>query len=185
MICPACNLPSLAPAPLEPHLTAYRCGQCQGTWLRMADFQSWRESPVARSQPASGPVDASPSADTGMTMRRCPDCRTLLGRYRVGHGAGFHIDRCAKCNGTWLDRDEWPALRALGLGAQLMAIFSPEWQQEVRRTEQATAQERRFGERLGAADLARAREIREWLAAHPRRAELLAYLELLPAGKGG
>jgi Zn-finger nucleic acid-binding protein len=183
MTCPACDRPTLVQQPLEPGLDALQCGTCHGAWVRLKSYLAWRE----RQQSADGdanatdaPLTASPSAPVANQLRRCPDCRAILGRWRVGHGASFQIDRCAQCDGTWFDDSEWQALRALGLAPQLLAVFSPEWQQGVRRAEQAEAQERRFVERLGDEDIARAREIREWLATHPRRAEVLAYLELVP-----
>lgn len=182
MKCPACSPPQqLVTRSLEPGLTAHQCDRCGGAWLRPGDYATWRATAPASAEVTGVPMDAKPAIETG-GLRRCPDCNYLLGRYRVGHGAGFHVDRCGQCNGTWFDRAEWGALRDLGLARALPTIFSDEWQREVRRAEQAEAQERRFAARLGEEDLARAREFRAWLDGHPKRAELLAYLELLPAG---
>jgi Zn-finger nucleic acid-binding protein len=182
MHCPSCNGATLVRQELEPGLAALACATCGGEWLRLADYAAWRRTAAAAAP--SETVDtltAQPAEPPPGHVRRCPDCHALLGRYRVGRGASFQIDRCAQCNGTWLDRDEWQQLRRIGVAAQLSAVFSPEWQQEARRVEQVADQERRFAARIGKEDLERAREMRDWLASHPQRNALLAYLELLPA----
>ena len=182
MNCPFCNRPTLARHELEPGLVAFGCPTCRGEWLRLTDYSTWRRTATesaANDAAGAEAADAPPGH-----ARRCPDCHALLGRYRVGRGTSFHIDRCAQCNGTWLDRDEWQQLRRIGVALQLAAVFSPEWQQEARRAEQLAAHERRFATRIGKDDLERAREIRDWLANHPQRSALLAYLELLPNRAG-
>jgi len=84
---------------------------------------------------------------------------------------------------VWFDRDEWQLLAARGLALRLADVFSDEWQRDIRQKEQAAAIERMFEQRLGSEELTRAREVREWINSHPKKSELLAYLELLPVSQ--
>jgi Zn-finger nucleic acid-binding protein len=108
-----------------------------------------------------------------------------LARYRVVRDAPFTLDRCRNCHGVWFDRDEWQLLAARGLAVRLDDVFSDEWQRDIRQAEQAAAIERMFENRLGAAEFLRAREVRDWLNIHPKKSDVLAYLELLPAAAAG
>jgi Zn-finger nucleic acid-binding protein len=182
MNCPACDSPALVLSEFHVGLAGLTCGKCQGSWIRSSAYNTWRRSgAIASAAASSETLNAQPTQMPAGRVRRCSDCHAFLGRYRVGAEASFQIDRCGQCDGTWLDRNEWQQLLQLGLAAQLMSVFSPEWQQKVRKAEQLAAHERRFAARIEAADLQRAKEVRTWLAEHPQRGAILAYLELLPA----
>jgi Zn-finger nucleic acid-binding protein len=179
MHCPVCKPPrSLEPASLEEgRLTARRCPSCNGHWIRSADFWRWRahlREPLPETT-ASGSSAAAP--ETG-GLRLCPDCNHVLARYRVGHGVGFTIDHCRNCEGAWLDGGEWDALRVRNLHDDLPRIFDETWQHAVKRDVQEQTTEDSFRRRLGEADYQRARDFRDWLDPHPKRSELLAYLQL-------
>jgi Zn-finger nucleic acid-binding protein len=101
---------------------------------------------------------------------------SLLTRYALGHDLSFSLDRCGRCNGVWLDKAEWRALEARGLHDNLREMFNPAWQSAVR----AEERERRAVERLTGhlgADAPRVLEFGEWVATHPRRNEILAYVQ--------
>ncbi len=177
MNCPVDNA-SLRTTSLESGLSGFECASCGGTWLRFGDYLAWRER-----QPGDQP-EAQPEATDALEptnaagVRRCPDCAYLLTRYAVGHAVGFSLDRCARCNGVWFDREEWNVLRARGLHDNIREMFNPHWQSDVR----AEARDRRAAERLAAhlgADAARVRDFGEWVALHPRRSEIVAYLQSL------
>jgi Zn-finger nucleic acid-binding protein len=179
MHCPVCEpRQSLDPVHLEGgQLAARECAHCGGNWIRTADYWKWRamhgeNRPVTAPPPEPVPVHDAPG------LKRCPDCDYVLARYRIGHDVPFTVDRCRNCDGVWLDRDEWRQLVARNLHDDLPMIFDDAWQRSVRRDENRRTTEESFRRRLGAGDYARAREMRAWLDAHPKRSELLAYLHL-------
>lgn len=179
MRCPVCEpRQSLEITALEDgHLVARQCVACGGHWVRTADYWRWRAMSGSNA-PVTPPPDEPVPAQEAHGLRRCPDCDYVLARYSVGHAVPFGVDRCRNCDGVWLDRDEWAQLRARNLHDDLPLIFDEAWQRSVRRDEHRRATEESFRRRLGDADYARAREVRDWVDAHERRSELLAYLHL-------
>jgi Zn-finger nucleic acid-binding protein len=161
---------------LDAALPAFQCGECQGHWLRFGDYLGWREQQrtnIPETTPAADRVE--PESWAG-GLRRCPDCRGLLARYYVGHGVPFSLDQCGRCNGIWLDGKEWETLRDRGLHDDLNRIFGPGWQHEVRGEEERLRTEAQFRRQLGESDFERTRDFSEWVAGHPRRSEILAYV---------
>ena len=55
-------------------------------------------------------------------------------------------------------------------------MFGPGWQFVTRTEERRRLADAQFERQLGA-DFGRAREFAQWLSAHPRRSEILAYVE--------
>lgn len=178
MHCPVCKpTKSLELAPLEEgKLSARRCPSCNGHWIRPADFWRWRA--LVGDMPEVAVSDAARTAPEAGGLRLCPDCDHVLGRYKVGHGIGFTVDRCRNCEGAWLDGGEWEALRVRNLHDDLPRIFDDEWQRAVKKEVQELTTEESFRRRLGDADYRRVHALREWLDPHPKRSELFAYLQL-------
>ena len=161
---------------LDAALPAFQCRRCSGHWVRFGDYLGWREQ-----QPGDIPESPAPP-DHGLEtgdggLRRCPDCATPLTRYRVGHGVAFSLDQCGRCNGIWLDGEEWEALRARGLHDDLNRIFGPGWQHEVRSEEERERTDAQFTRQLGEPDFRRTRDFADWLSDHTHRSEIMAYLQ--------
>lgn len=184
MNCPVCTPPrALAPATVEGSLAASACGNCGGRWVRNADYLAWMQSDRARrATPASAAATARAerAPDDVPRMRRCPDCQYVLARFRVGQGIDFVIDHCRNCAGTWFDSSEWDVLRERGLHDDLLHVFTDEWQQALRDEERRGRLDAEFRARVGDADYARLLDVKGWLDAHPRRPELLAFLQARP-----
>lgn len=185
MQCPVCQPARwLEATPLEEgRLVAYGCPGCGGRWIRSADYWRWRALHGPNLPEVAAPVPPTAVETAGLHL--CPDCGYVLGRFRVGHGLPFHVERCRNCEGAWLDGGEWDALKARNLHDDLPLMFDDAWQREVRAQASAQATEESFRRRLGDADYARAREVRAWLDGHPRRSEVFAYLQLDARGRAG
>jgi Zn-finger nucleic acid-binding protein len=153
----------------ESKLRADHCPRCDGVWLTLSAYAQWLErgSPSGASDPGSLPPQKE--LNDGPFMRRCPDCRYILGRYRVGHDVPFTIDRCHNCRGVWLDSHEWAGLKQRGLHVQLHQIFTDDWQREIRQKATAAQEDARLRKQLGSADYDRILEFRRWISQHPRR----------------
>ncbi|HET6230581.1 MAG TPA: zf-TFIIB domain-containing protein [Longimicrobiaceae bacterium] len=180
MNCPVCaSHPELVEEMIEPMLTARRCPDCGGEWIRAADYWRWRAEHGAAAAPTEEGEETPGTVEVhdAPGMKVCPDCRHFMATYRVGHGVPFRIDHCRNCDGVWLDRDEWAALRARGLNDDLHLIFFDDWQRDVRDEERRALAEAQFERQVGAENLARIREVKAWLDANPHRSELYAYLQ--------
>jgi Zn-finger nucleic acid-binding protein len=167
---------SLTRTEVEPGLYANQCSACAGDWLRFGDYLAWRErqpsdTPEQPAEPGGEVATAEPGG-----VRRCPDCGHLLTRYTIGHGVTFPIDRCGNCNGVWLDAKEWQSLRERGLHDNLHQMFGPGSQWGARTEERERRMEAQFERQLGG-DFGRAREFATWVADHPRRSQIMAYVQ--------
>ena len=174
MKCPACSssiAPRLAMGKQGP--STIRCEHCGGTWLRAVDYWRW-----AAEQPreASPDLPSSTVAEDHQGLRYCPDDGYVMARFRVTRHPGFYLDQCRTCSGVWLDQGEWEELAELGLQARLGEVLSEEWELALRKKEKEAHEAEMWERRLGGEDLERIREIKSWLADHPKRSELLAFL---------
>lgn len=175
MNCPV-DHESLRAASLGSGLSAFECPTCGGHWVRFGDYLAWRERQTDEQPAVPSGANAELAAGNTAGVRRCPDCAYLLTRYALGHGLTFSLDRCGRCNGIWFDREEWEVLEARGLQHNLREMFNPSWQSAVRAEERERRATERLTEHLGA-DAVRVREFAAWVATHPRRNEILAYIQ--------
>jgi Zn-finger nucleic acid-binding protein len=157
-------------------LSAFECTTCGGHWLRFGDYLAWREKLTGDQETVPSDATGELEAASAAGVRRCPDCAYLLTRYALGHNLAFSLDRCGRCNGVWFDKSEWSALEARGLHDNLREMFNPAWQSAVRAEERERRAAERLTEHLGS-DATRVREFAEWVATHPRRNQVLAYIQ--------
>jgi Zn-finger nucleic acid-binding protein len=175
MNCPVCKTPELISTDLESNLTSFRCPECGGNWIRGAEYWKWLE--------VHGPnLPERSDQDSGLSLAEpgkhidCPECRFRMVKYLVGHGFNFTLDQCDGCKGIWLDRNEWEALKERNLHDDVNAMFTSFWQAEAQKELRRKRLEEIYISRFGADDYAEITRIRAWLANHPKRPELLAYL---------
>jgi Zn-finger nucleic acid-binding protein len=175
MECPVCHTASLTRTQLEPQLPAYSCAGCDGIWIGSTDYWAWLDHRRLAGE-ESAAAGTPPSASDAAGAKRCPHCGYLLLGYRIRADIAFRLDQCGHCNSFWLDRNEWPALRALGLHDRLHKVAGEPWQRELRREEHQRAMQAIYAEKFGATDYAELRRVKAWLDTHPARHMLLAYL---------
>ncbi len=175
MNCPVCQSVSFGEVELDAGLGAFRCESCAGQWVRGGSYWQWLrahgENLPERREPPAG---EAPPEDRRAKL--CPECRTPMFRYTVGHGVGFGLDQCPACKGIWFDAAEWEALRERNLHDDINAVFTAPWQAEVSREERRRRLEQIYTKRFGAEDYEEVKRVRRWLDASGRRDELLAYL---------
>ena len=141
------------------------CTKCQGHWLNVHAYWNWRntlqgELPNLKAEDGGVDMDHVDS-DAG---KRCPADGAFLIRHQVGHSLNFHLDRCGRCGGVWLDDGEWEALQKRQMHDDLHLIFTSSWQAEVRRQRRAMGDERMLIKRLGEKNYRKAKETRDWIA---------------------
>ncbi len=76
----------------------------------------------------------------------------------------------------WFDRNEWEVLKSRNLHDDVHTIFTAFWQSGVRKEEMRKNLDYMYLTKFGEEDYAEIKRVRAWLDEHPRRTELLAYL---------
>ncbi|HWQ34061.1 MAG TPA: zf-TFIIB domain-containing protein [Blastocatellia bacterium] len=179
MKCPVCKTEDLSLSSLESNLTSRHCDKCGGNWIQSFEYWKWREQHREKvGEPEQTPVPTAPNppATGALVAKYCPECRSILVRYKVGHGVSFALDQCGNCGGVWFDRDEWEALKARGLHDDVYTIFTSPWQSCVRKEESVRNQEQIYVKKFGEEGLDEIKRMKEWIDNHPRRHEILAFL---------
>jgi len=175
MKCPICKSSELLTANLEPDLTALRCSECGGNWIRGAAYWKWLEEHGPNLPERPGENDELSLAEPGKYID-CPECRFRMVKYLVGRGLNFTLDHCEGCKGIWLDRNEWETLKRRNLHDDLNSMLTSFWQAAARKEERKKSLEQIYTNRFGAGDYAEIKKIRAWLDGHRHKQLLLAYL---------
>lgn len=182
MKCPACQHRGFQRVSLAPDLPALRCRGCGGHWLQARHYRRWLDArPASKGRPAPDhPGDSDALGDDSRPGKLCPDDGHFLVHRRVGRDIPFHLDRCGYCGGVWFDRGEWELLRSHGLHNDLHLIFTDAWQAKLRQEKRRDTERQRLIDAVGEQDYRRLVQVRDWVAHHPKRHELLSYLGVLP-----
>lgn len=175
MHCPNCGSSGLVSHEAAPGLFTLKCGMCAGTWIQASHYWAWIEK-NGGNLPEQGVQDDAMKMVESPKARICPECGCIMCRHEVGHGVSFTVDRCSACGGFWLDKGEFEALQRRNLHDDVHFVFSQAWQQQVQRSRQDEAFEKRMRSILGPDAYEEARRMKEWLVRHPKRGALVAYL---------
>lgn len=189
MQCPVCKTTSLGVTVLPEGPRAYACKSCGGKFVKVDQYLNWRtvhgkdlpETPAETVAPLSV-VDSGPG-------KLCPDCGAFLIRHKVGHGVAFHLDRCFRCGGVWLDDKEWDVLQSRNLHDDIHLIFSDAWQNEVKRQEREESYrqvvddilDQKLSHSCNASDAAQVKKFAIWMLGRPNCDEIFAYLSSMHA----
>jgi Zn-finger nucleic acid-binding protein len=174
MKCPVCKNEELRAVRLELGLSAFTCDSCGGNWIPSLQYWNWLEQhgPTMPEKPAEG---AAVVVSDRQQAKLCPDCQRIMLRYKVGHGLGFYVEQCGSCNGIWLDKQEWEALRGRNLHDEIHLIFTEPWQTEARLEEARERLDAIYAKQFGD-EYEEVKRIRRWLENHPNRQKVLAFL---------
>ncbi len=176
--CPVCKNVVLKLSNLEDSLPVRQCRSCGGYWLRANDYARWLKSQTPGSFEEEKTKEAStrfPVAESNQTAI-CPDCGHFLRKYKISAKVDFHLDRCNNCNGVWLDKNEWEALKAGDLHDEINQIFTAPWQQNIQNKTITSKLDAMYLQRFGESDYQKIKEIRAWLQGNPNRNYLMAFL---------
>ena len=176
MKCPVCKLDMLGAITLVNDLPARQCSQCNGIWISSNAYMSWqRAKGIDLPEKKTGSsFDPTWEAET---FKICPDCGHMMRRFKIFPGIEFFLDRCSNCNGIWFDHHEWDALAERNLHDNLPDFFTRPWQDTLRAGEAKIRMENLYTTKFGAQDFEKIKEVRAWIAEHPQRNMLLAFLQ--------
>jgi len=173
MNCPRCETPTLFDKKIEDSLRVRKCKNCEGYWLPSSEYCKWKET--QEEQPIEDPGEVEFDINDTKKATICPDCGHILIKYKIGYDVSFRVDHCNSCNGVWLDKNEWEALRAKNLHIEIRRIFTAEWQRHVRQEKARAYLESLYSKRFGD-DYEKIKRFKSWLDEDVRRPFILAYL---------
>lgn len=152
----------------------HTCNHCGGNWVLIEDYVAWRE----RNPDYSFELVDVENLDKHESSKAmlCPVTGSIMSKYRILSTSPHRLDYSSHVGGVWLDKGEWDLLKSEGLACCLNVLITEPWQQKIRADQARISFTNLYQSRLGEADYNKAREIREWLKNHPKKAELRAYL---------
>lgn len=179
MQCPKCENQPLRATKLEQGLSAMGCNQCNGALITLLYYRDWLE----RTQPIKndhieekGIVTALVEVNDSKSALCCPKCSRLMNKYKISGESENRIDLCASCDEAWLDGGEWELLKIFELSRKMPLVFTEQWQRKLRKQANQEAREQRLLKIASQVDLDKAKNIREWLAEHPFREQILFFI---------
>lgn len=175
MNCPHCKSSELVSAELDANLTSFNCAECDGHWIRGAEYWKWVEDHGTDMAERVHHEESLTLAEPGVPID-CPECRFRMVKYLVGRGLSFTLDHCTGCKGIWLDQNEWHALKKRNLHDDLNTMFTSFWQTGATREVRKRKMEQIYVGRFGEDDYKEIKRIRWWLDTKTNREELLAFL---------
>ena len=127
MQCTSCHKGQLQPAYLDTLFPCHSCTHCGGNLILLSDYLRWKANAPEQEQVAIE-IDTS---DTQRAML-CPKTGSLMLKYRISHKTERKLDLSPLINAIWLDKGEWELLKSEGLTLSLNAIFTEQWQKNIR-----------------------------------------------------
>jgi Zn-finger nucleic acid-binding protein len=122
MNCPTCHKPLTAES-LHGQIVD-RCGACNGLWIDHGEL-----APLVRhTQPRA--VAVKPVAGSGDID--CPKCAKSLAPFNYAHDSGVLIQRCALCDGFWIESGQLELLAKYRSGSPAIQRLSDALADEIR-----------------------------------------------------
>jgi len=172
MKCTSCNTGELVPSFIEGQFRAHNCSSCNGDWLLIEDYISWKE----RNPEFSFSESSHCEADDTKSALLCPVSGLIMRKLRLSKDTEHRIDYSASVGGVWLDKGEWQLLKDQGLAGSLNAVLTSHWQKNIRINNTKDNFTTIYKDKFGDESYQKIKELREWLIEQPNKADLRAYL---------
>lgn len=174
MHCPVCSGASLIMEEWIPGLVIFKCGSCEGSWLRASDYEKWKgSSNVSFTQDTTD--DYRPEYDS-KKANLCPDCGRILIKYHVTKDLPFVVDHCGTCNGVWFDKKELDQLGKNDLYKYINKFFTTPWQNNLKREMTQVRMEEHYIKKFGSADYDKLKAIRDWVHSSDFKIEFISFI---------
>ncbi len=172
MKCTSCKSGQLLPSFIEGQFRAHTCSHCEGNWILVEDYVSWKE----RNPQFSFKTDSTCEAEDTKTAMLCPVSGLIMRKLRLSSNTVHRIDYSASVGGVWLDKGEWDLLKEEGLAGSLNSVLTTHWQRNVRLDSTKDNFSEIYKDKFGQDSYNKVKELRGWLAEQPNKADLRAYL---------
>ncbi|GAA0858739.1 zf-TFIIB domain-containing protein [Aliiglaciecola litoralis] len=173
MNCPKCDHGNLIPSYLELFFCAHTCNQCGGNWILIEDYVNWKEQ-----HPEYEFVDVEVNDDIDDSKRAmlCPMSGLIMRKLKIAKETSHRLDYSAPVGGVWMDKGEWELLKQAGLAGSINTILTEHWQHMIREQRTEETFDMLYRAKFGEADYDKVKELRAWLIAHPKKADIRSFL---------
>lgn len=181
MLCPSCKTGELIDNRLDNLFISKKCNHCEGDWFLLNDYLAWKEisADVVQNQ-ADVDLAAMDSADVSISETKhaliCPLTGSLMIKFHINHKTQHKIDFSPNIGGIWLDKGEWELLKTFGLSNAINLIFTESWQRKIKHDASIEAIVARMKQKLGDEDYKQLMALHNWVANHPQKQMILAFL---------
>jgi Zn-finger nucleic acid-binding protein len=172
MKCTSCKSGQLLPSFIEGQFRAHTCSNCEGNWILVEDYVSWKE----RNPQFSFKEGSTCEAEDTKTALLCPASGLIMRKLRLSSNTVHRIDYSASVGGVWLDKGEWELLREEGLAGSLNSVLTAHWQRNIRLDSTKDNFSEIYKDKFGQDSYDKVKELRAWLAVQSNKADLRAYL---------
>jgi len=172
---PSANKKPLSKKEIESGLMAYTCQESEGLYIPFENYWKWLSKQDTPSPNIPEMEMVSKVNPSQQTPKFCPETRTLMPSYEVGHGFKFRINRSVT-GGIWFDKGEWEELRSRNFHDEIHLIFSEPWQKNIREQKLSDAYTEEIKKRLGPSLFDQVTDLKNLLQDHNERDAVLAYL---------
>ena len=173
MKCTSCKQGSLVPSFIEGQFRAHTCPSCNGYWILIEAYISWKER--NKDYEFSNTIEFEESDDTKSAIL-CPVTGIIMRKFRLSASNDHRIDYSSAVGGIWLDKGEWELLKQEGLAGSLNAVVTEHWQKKIRENSARDNFSDIYAEKFGKETYKKISEIRAWLLTQDNKADLRAYL---------
>jgi len=172
MKCTSCKQGTLIPSYIEGQFRAHTCSHCQGNWILVEDYISWKE----RNPEFTFDDTTTCSVEETTTAMLCPVTGVIMRKLRVSHNVEHKIDYSTNVGGVWLDKGEWELLKQEKLAGSLNVILTSHWQRNIKINSAKDNFAAIYEDKFGQDTYEKVKSLREWLYEQPNKADLRAYI---------
>ena len=172
MKCYRCESSELSPSEIAPNLGAQTCADCEGIFVDLLAYRTWRDNgapghPNAHAEQSAEDGAATETVSEGKHALTCHKCQRLMLKYRIAADHPNYVDLCTHCDHAWLDGGEWHLLGQLDAQNKLTKIMTQPWQFRLRNQAAQDAREASYIDELGEPGVARVTEFVQWTQSLP------------------
>ena len=172
MKCCNCNNIELEPTEIEKGLLVAGCPSCNSALLPLMNYRYWSE----HSHDVEKQVTSVAEEVSG--AKQCPKCQRIMTKFKLGSTTENNLELCGHCDEVWLDAGEWALVKNLDLHENLSSVFTEAWQRNIRKQKQANSIKEHYRELIGEVDFTKLDNFKQWLDAHPKKAELKHFITI-------
>ncbi|WP_445355306.1 hypothetical protein ACJJI5_00975 [Microbulbifer sp. EKSA008] len=174
--CTSCKDGVLKPGSIEELFRGYTCSSCEGNWILIEDYLSWkRQNPEYKFPEDISNLNDVVAEDTKRAIL-CPVSGSIMQKIKIIASSEHRIDYSTVVGGVWLDKGEWDLLKAEGLAGSLNFLVTHEWQKKIRENKAQETFSEMYRSKFGDDLYDKAKEVRKWLNSTEQKADVLAYL---------
>lgn len=175
MNCTSCKNGALIPSFIEGQFRSHTCSNCQGNWILIEDYVSWKERNADYQFSEDITMEESEITDSKKALL-CPASGTIMRKFRISSTNVHKLDYSSVVGGLWLDKGEWELLKSDGLAGCLNAMVTQSWQRNIRLNNAQQNFAEIYKDKFGANNYLKLAEIRMWLDSQDQKSDMRAYL---------